>query len=215
MPQLPHGRSTRSGRRRFWFDPRFAIGLGLVLVSVTGVVFLVSSTDSSVVVLAARGTISPGDRIEVGDLVETRVQLRAAESKYLHPAAMPADGIVVTRSVGTGELIPVSAISSAAGIDATAIILALSSPLPGSVETGSRLDVWASREDTAGVFGAPTVLVSAADVVRLVEEDGLMSSSAGNSVEVLIPRSAIARVLEAVANGASLSAVPRDLPVGR
>ena len=43
-------------RRSFWFDPRFAIGLVLVVISVIGVVVLVAQANASIDVLAARTT---------------------------------------------------------------------------------------------------------------------------------------------------------------
>ncbi|MDQ1553997.1 MAG: hypothetical protein QOK46_1075, partial [Microbacteriaceae bacterium] len=41
-------KARERGPRSFWFDPRFAIGIALVLVSVGGVLVIVSTADSSV-----------------------------------------------------------------------------------------------------------------------------------------------------------------------
>jgi hypothetical protein len=204
---LPHDRKHRA----FWFDPRFAIGLVLVAASVAGVVALVGANDSSVSILSAREPIVPGDRVTADDLVVTAARAGAAEGLYLSPDDVPADGFVVTRPIDAGEFVPASAVSSTDGIDQTSIVLALASPLPESVEPFSRVDIWSSRHNDDGVFEAPAVMVSSAVVVRLVEDDGLMARS-GSTVEVLIPRDDVARVLEGVVNGAALSALPSDLP---
>jgi hypothetical protein len=198
--------------RTFWFDPRFAIGLVLVAASVAGVVALVGANDSSVSILSAREQIAPGDRVTPDDLVVTAARAGVAEGLYLSPDDVPADGFVVTRPIDAGEFVPASAVSSTDGIDQTSIVLALASPLPESVERFSRVDIWSSRENNDGVFDAPTVMVSSAVVVRVVEGDGLMAR-AGSTVEVLIPRDDAARVLEGVVNGAALSALPSDLPL--
>lgn len=217
MPRTPKLRPPATGspdrkRRAFWFDPRFAIGLVLVAASVAGVVALIGANDSSVFILSAREQIAPGDRITADDLVATPARGGIADGLYLAPGDVPADGLVVTRVIDAGEYVPSSAVGSAAGVDLTSVVLALSSPLPESVERGSRVDVWSSRENGDGVFEAPAVMVSSALVIRVVDDEGLMAQS-GSSVEVLIPRADAARVLEGVVNGAALSALPADLPV--
>lgn len=211
----PHGRSAGNKRRRFWFDPRFAIGLVLVAASVAGVVAVVAAADSSVEVMSARVGIAPGATVSAGDMVATEVRAGRVAGLYLSAADLPAGGVVLTRSIAAGELVPVSAVAATSGLEFTSMVLSLTPELPQSVEAGSRLDVWSSREGESGVFAAPTVIVAAAIVVRIVEDEAMMAGSASSAVEVLVPRSAVAGVLEAVANGAVLSAVPVDLPAGQ
>ena len=70
---------TSPQRKRFWFDPRLAIGLVLIVASVAGVLGIVSSADASVSVLAARDSLAPGDRIDEDDLIATSVRLSGAD----------------------------------------------------------------------------------------------------------------------------------------
>ena len=99
---------SRAGSVRRSLDPRLLIGLALVVASVAGVVALLSAVDESVAVLAAGEDLSPGDRIQARDLVPVEVRLDAAARHYLLPGDLPAGGLVVTRSVGEGELVPVA-----------------------------------------------------------------------------------------------------------
>ena len=226
------GGGVKKRRRSFWFDPRFAIGLVLVVVSVLGVVGLVNAANASVDVLAARGSLTPGELVHAGDLVPTSVRVGHTSQLYLRPTDVPDAGVIVTRAVAAGELVPQSAVGSEAGADLTSIVVSVNTALPASVAPGSRVDLWsadqASAEDTSGDgdagaspgtnggasgFAAPTVLVSSAIVVRLIEQKQLVASS-GSSVELLVPRADIASVLDAIANGAVLSVVPVDLPLG-
>jgi hypothetical protein len=211
---VQRGGSER-GKRAFWFDPRFAIGIVLVLASVLGVAALVTSADSSIDVLAARQTLVPGQRVSASDLVPTSIRADHAAVLYLRSRDIPASGVVVTRAVDVGELVPTSAVGSTAGLDLTSVVVPLDTPLSQSVAASSRVDVWSAKQVTNGVFAAPTVLVSSAIVVRLVEDKGIVVDSTDASVELLVPRDATASVLEAVANGAALSVVPVDLPVDR
>lgn len=199
-------------RRRFWFDPRFAIGLVLVAASVAGVVAIVGAADTSVLVFAARTPLAPGDRIDGDDLVGTSVRLDGADTLYLVPADLTDDGFVVTKAVARGELVPASAVGSAEGQRQTSIVLAVNGALAASVVAGSTVDVWSARQSAAGAFDAPVVIVAAATVVRLVDQEGLVVDNRSVSIEVLVPRTDIARVLEAIANDDAVSVVPSSLP---
>jgi hypothetical protein len=203
--------ASRSARR-FWFDPRFAIGLALIVASVAGVVGIVSAADTRIVVYTARDSLAPGDRIDAGDLRSTSVRLEGAESIYLVPGDVPGDGLVVTRAVGEGELVPASAMGSAAGVREASVVLSVNGELAASVGPGSVVDVWAARESGGGAFEPPAVIVPTATVVRLVEPEGPLFDGRSGSIEVLVPRSNIARVLEAIANDDAVSIVPASLP---
>jgi hypothetical protein len=223
------GAGGASRRRRApWFDPRFAIGLVLVVVSVFGVGALVSAANASVDVLAARGTLTPGERIHASDLVPTSVRVGRTTQLYLRAADVPAAGVIITRAVAAGELVPQSAVGSEAGADLTSIVVSVNTALPGSVAPGSRVDLWSAVQGGVGAaddgsagsvsggvgsYAPPTVLVSAAIVVRLIDSKQLVAST-GSSVELLVPKTDTASVLDAIANGAALSVVPVDLPFG-
>jgi len=201
-------------KKSFWFDPRFAIGIVLVVASVVGISALVSAADSGVTVMAARDTLVAGQRVDADDLVPTRVRIAAAQSLYVGEGDVPAAGRTVTRTIAAGELVPASALGDTAAESLTSVVLDLESGLPETVGVGSRVDVWAGRELDNGHFEAPTVIVGSATVARVVDNQSLMASDSGTSLELLIPRSTTARVLEAVANGAAISVVPVDLPAG-
>lgn len=198
--------------RSFWFDPRFAIGLGLVVVSVLGVLGIVASADSSVQVLAARSTLVPGDRIDAGDLQVKSVRLGDLDAKYLAAADVPAEGLVVTRAVSAGELVPASAVGDRSGVRVASVVVVVQGSLPKSVTAGAVIDVWsASRADDRS-YGPPSVLASSATVVRVIAPSGMVSAQSGDSVELLVPRGKIARVLQAIANEDAISLVPANLP---
>jgi hypothetical protein len=223
MPATNSG-TARSGdfrrRRSFWFDPRFAIGLALVVLSVVGVVGLVSSADASVDVLAARTTLTPGEHVTAGDLVPTSVRAGGVQKFYLQQKDVPGAGVVVTRAIAAGELVPASAVGSAAGAGLTSVVVTTNGGLAASVAPGGRVDLWSAAQTAqatsgAGSFAAPTVLVSSAIVVRIIDQKNLVTTGSGSSVELLVPKSSIAGVLDAIANGAALSIVPVDLPLGQ
>jgi SAF domain len=205
--------TVRTGKRKpFAFDPRLAIGLLLVVASVAGVVAIVSAADKSVQVYSARGPLAPGDRITPDDLEARSVRLDAAGTLYLEPGDIPDTGFVVTKPVARGELVPASAVGSVDGLRLTSVVLTMGSQLAASVQSGSVVDVWAAEEVENGHFGPPAVIVSGATVVRLIESDSIVASDEATSIEVLVPKSKIARVLEALANDDAISVVPATIP---
>lgn len=225
----PHDRAPRGAvasrrRRTFWFDPRFVIGLVLVVVSVIGVDALVNAANASIDVLAARSTLTPGQRVHAGDLVPTSVRVGRTAGLYLRASEVPPVGLVVTRAVAGGELVAHTAVGSQAGRRLTSIVVSVDSALAASIVPGSRVDLWSAQPATAsgadgsrvapGSFAPPTVLVSSAIVVRLVDQKNLVAAN-GSSVELLMPKADTATVLDAIANGAALSVLPVDLPLGK
>lgn len=199
-------------RKSFAFDPRLAIGLLLVVGSVAGVVGIVSAADTSVQVYAARDPLAPGDRIMPDDLEPRSVRLDATAGLYLAPGDVPDAGFVVTRSVAQGELVPASAVGSVDGLRLTSVVLTMGSQLAASVQPGSVVDVWSAEETESNHFGPPAVIVPGATVVRLVKSDSIVAADQAVGIEVLVPKSKIARVLEAVANDDAISVVPATMP---
>jgi hypothetical protein len=205
-------------RRRFAIDVRLVIGIGLVAASVAGVVSIVSASDQRITVYAAAQTFAPGDRIGADQLLPRQVTLDDAEGLYLREA--PGSTLIATQVVRRGELVPVAALSTSEGTRATSLVLALSGEVSESVVAGSLVDVWSSAAATgdgtvgsSGGFGPPAVLTADAVVIRVIEPDGIVSAADGQSVEVQVPRTRIARMLQAIANGDALAVVPAGIPL--
>lgn len=206
---------TQRAPKTFWFDPRLAIGVGLVIASVVGVFAVVTSSDNSVLVYSASATLNPGDRVYLKDLDVASVQLGQSEGHYLSQSDVPADGLLVTRSVSAGELVPASAVGSASSVRVASVVVRVSGELSHSIAPGAVIDVWSAAVTDDRRFGPPAVLVGSATVVRVLESKGLIADGSGHVVELLVPRDRIARVLEAHADGDSISLVPVSIPVSR
>ncbi|QYH35644.1 hypothetical protein [Salinibacterium sp. M195] len=207
------GRTQSQARARaFALDPRLSIGVVLVVASVVGVVSLVATADDSIDVYAAASPLTPGDRVLSSDLVMRSVKLNESSEFYIARGDLPAAGFIATRPIAEGELIPVSSLGSHEGLSLTSVVLSPQGGLAETVASGASVDVWASAETEDGNFGAPSVIVAGAIVVRLVDDDSLVASARGSALELLVPRSRVARLLEAMANGDVLSVIPANLP---
>jgi hypothetical protein len=190
------------------------VGLVLVAASIAAVVGIVAAADEGEDVLAAPRMLTVGDVISLDDLEVRRVSLGVEGHGYLRPDDMPAEGIVVTRTVGDGELIPLSAVGDARGPSETTVVVTLSTPIGATVRPGDTLDLWSAPALDAGRFGAPAVIASDTQLVRVVAEEGIVSSAQAGGVELLVSRRDVARILHALANGDALSAVPASLAIG-
>jgi hypothetical protein len=202
------------GTTRFWLDPRFALGLILVVASIVGVSAVVAGSDQTIAVYAARSPLAVGDAVDPADLVETRVSLGAADSLYLTPARLPDEGLIVTRTVTAGELVPAAAVGSRTGEAVTSIVLDLTGRLSGGLSAGSVVDIWSAAPADGGGYGPPAVLVGQATIVQILEPTGLIQSDGAKAVEVLIPKDRVATVLEAVANEEAVSLIAVNSPIG-
>lgn len=204
---------AKAARKRVWVDPRLAIGVVLIAASVVGVFGIVSVADASEHVLSARDSLTPGDRIDAGDLVSTQVRMQGATDLYLVGDDIPAEGLIMTKAVAAGELVPASAVGSAAGLRLASVVVVVDGELSASLDAGATADVWAAKLEETNNYGPPSVIVAGATVVRLIDSESIVSSGNTTTVELLVPRNRVARVLEALANDDALSLIPAAIPV--
>ncbi len=199
--------------RRFWVDPRFVIGLVLVVASIVGVGAIVTGSDRTTVVYTARHTLTAGDAIGASDLIESRMQLGGTALLYLVPAQTTTNGLMVTQTILAGELVPRSMVAETSGTELTSVVVDIPGRLAASVAAGSLVDMWSARAEGASEYAPPAILVGEAVVVRIVEPTGIIAADNGQSVEVLVPKTAIGALLEAIMNGDALAIVPVNTPV--
>lgn len=234
-------RRTFSKAGRTAPDLRLVLGVALVVGSVAGVYGIVAAADRRVTVYAAASALTPGERIDAGDLVQRSVALDGSDRLYLAAGDIPRGGLVVTQPIAKGELLPTSSVGSSSGVRSTSLVLQLATRVSGAVVPGATIDIWAAAapdavgamtsSDTSGAVSsgdgasdsssapsagatAPMVIVSGATVVKVLDESGgFTAANAGSSVEVLVPRTRVARLLQAIALKAALAVVPAGIPL--
>lgn len=194
-------------------DLRLVIGLALVTASVAGVVGIVAAANDGVEVYAAARPLIEGERISADDLEVRTVSLGADVEHYLTPAVLDDDAVLVARTVGAGELVPIAAVGDERGAQSTTIVVSLTTPLGATVRAGDTVDLWSAPATDGGRFGAPSVIASSAQLVRTIAAEGVVAAAEAERVELLVPRRDVARILHAQANRDALSAVPTSLAV--
>lgn len=194
-------------RRAFWGDIRFLIGLALVALSIGGVWAVLSSSGTTTPVLQAGRTVVTGEPLVSGDFRTVEVNLGAVAGEYLEPGDL-RPGLIASRTVAEGELVPRSAAEPADARRSTTLVIESSTGIPSDVATGSVVELWHAP---AVVDGAPAepprILVVDAIVATVTRSEGMLAGDA-TAVEVVIDRADVAEVLAAITGGSVLSVVP-------
>lgn len=194
------------GRR---VDPRLIVGLILVAVSVIGTVGLVTASDRTVAVYALRADLGRGQSVSADDLVESEVALGSLTRGYLRVGSLPKGDLVLTRALRAGELVPRSAIEPMTATTTASVVLQVSGPIADGILPGAFVQIWALASSPTAEEGA-TVLAGEAEVRRLLESDGLLSSNGDVAVEVILSRDAVPGVLQAQGRGDGFALVALD-----
>lgn len=198
--------ASRRPRRAFWGDARFFLGVLLIVASVAGVWFVVSAGRETSPAYAAAHALVPGQPITSADLRTVEVGLGTVGAAYI-PATQAMDGLVATRAIAAGELIPAAAVGAASDARTTRVVLRSAIDVPASAQTGTTVEVWAAPLVESGRYDQPRILVADATVVS-VDRDGSMIGGGAASLELVIPRADVAAVLAATADEALISVVP-------
>jgi hypothetical protein len=188
-------------------DIRLVIGCVLVGASIAGVYGIVATADHTTAVYVVNRPLAAGHVLHSRDLAVVHVRLAGASALYVDEGGLRS-GTVLLRPLENGEFLPLSALGSARDITSTTLVVALTSQLPVETHPGAIMDLWTAPQLGQNNFGPPTVLVAQAQIARVVESNGIGSAAQGVEVEVIIPRTKVAQVLQAQANGDVLSLVP-------
>ncbi|MGF1645785.1 MAG: hypothetical protein ACFCVF_02520 [Kineosporiaceae bacterium] len=204
------GRAARL-RRPSWRDPRLAVGAVLVLGSVALGVGVVTAADDTVAVYAARRTLTPGATLGEADLDVVRVRLDGTLHRYLTADTPPPPDAVAVRTVGTGEIVPRSAVGSAGALALRPVSVPVEGAVPSGIAPGALVDVWIApvAPDPAGAV-APEKALAGVEVAAVDGGDtGLAAvGSTATTVGVLLDDDGTGRVLGALANGHRIDLVP-------
>lgn len=218
-PTTPASPPALRLRRPGWRDPRLLMGLVLVAASVALGSAAVAGAGRTVPVLAAREALVPGAALADDALVVREVRLAEAGDLYLRADA-PRERLVVTRTVGAGELVPAAAVAPAAALDVRTVAITPREALSEDVVRGAGVDLWFVPEpaDRAAGAGAsatspgspaePTLLAAGVTVAEVSRSRTALSVAGGATVQVLVPLDVLPDVLAALAADGSVEVVP-------
>lgn len=197
-------------RRPSWRDPRLAIGAALVLGSVVLGVSVVAAADDTVPVFAAGSTVVPGTALTEEQLDVVRVRIDGSDELYLRADSGLPDGAVAVRTVGAGEMVPLSAVGRADSLASRPVTVPIEAPLPADLAPGVLVDVWIAETDQSpgAAAATPEKVLAAIEVYGVDAEGGGLAAVTTASVALLLDDDGTTRVLGALANGHRVDLVP-------
>jgi hypothetical protein len=192
-----------------WRDRRLVVGVLLVVLAVAATTAVITRSDDTTAMYAARHVLVPGQALTAADVQVVRVRLGAVQDHYLAGRRPPPAGAVVLRTVPAGELVPVAAVGRADQVDVRPVSLTVGSGTAHDLRAGALVDVWvAAGGPRSGTFATPVKLVSSATVASVVDDGGALSGDSTAAVDVLLDEVQIPQILAAVDSGARISLVP-------
>lgn len=198
-------------RRPSWRDPRLGVGIVLVAASVGLGSWLVARSGETIEVYRAPDVLVAGQELRTGDLDIVAVQIADSATTYLDVSAEPGD-VVVLRTIGAGELVPLSALGDRSDLDGRTVAIPSTQAATAYLERGHRADLWVAWPDTESSIRTnlpPELLLEHVDVLDVQDDTSLFAGTDHVFVQVMVPESELAEVLAALSSGADLTLVPR------
>jgi hypothetical protein len=205
---------TRRVSAPSWRDPRFLVGLALVLASVVLGARVVGAAQETAGVWALSRAVGAGQPLTGADLRVVQVHLdEGTAAAYLPASETPAADLVALRGLASGELLPQSALGRAGDLASRPVTVPVAGNVPPGVEVGALVDLWVVHTaDATGVEPDATPeaepLVEAAEVSAVVTGGGALGARSGADVQVVLPQSAMPAVLQAVSDDDDIVLVP-------
>lgn len=202
MSDLPAPSASRLPRAR-WLDARLLLGLLLVLMSVVLGAKVIAEADERVQVWSVTRDLGADTPLDRDDLRVTAVRLDEVAGRYV-AATESLDGLVLTRPVGKGELLPVSAVRRTADGDRRRVVIAVDRVGVAGLTKGHVVDLYAVRDAAAGEPPPrPELVLSSVTVAEDVRSGGSGFGGGGSTVGValLVQRADVPEVIDAVAHG--------------
>jgi hypothetical protein len=173
-------------RRNFQRYQRTIAGSSLLIIAFIAAILIAHEANRTVLLWSTSNELSTGAVIQQSDIRAKRALLPENSQMYFSSSA-DLVGAIVSHHVGSGELIPVSAIiEGGSEVDGRYVPLEIAiHDLPTNVERGSIVDIYAIAKNSAGSASLEsTFLVASATTVIGVDRKGDLSGSVGVIVNI-------------------------------
>jgi len=160
-------------------NSRLAMGLALFIIAISAGSLIAKEANRTVYVWASNGELAPGNTIASTDLKAVSVLLPESAKNYISTNAQLVGAIVMHR-IGTGDLIPVDAISiESQKLTQRAVPLTVEiTDLPTDLQRGEIIDIYAIPNSSQKSITDPELITSGITVAE--------ASSKNNSGKALV-----------------------------
>lgn len=185
---------------RLYLNPRYLLGLVLILASFSSAYLISKSSDRMITVWGASVDLAPGETIEAEDLEIIRVRLPDNATQYLD-ADTNLIGTTVLRPIGVSELIPSFALSSERGSSLARVPISITREwAPTGLTSGAIVDIY-GIPNKASQFGQEVSANSRLLISRIsIDRVDNSSREFGGRINmtVLIPQSRVELLISAI-----------------
>lgn len=173
-------------------NSRLAMGLALFIIAISAGSLIAKEANRTVYVWASNGELAPGNTIATTDLKAVSVLLPESAKNYISTNAQLVGAIVMHR-IGTGDLIPVNAISTdSQKLGQRAVPLTVEiTDLPADLQRGEVIDIYAIPSTSQKSISEPELITS--DIT--VAEASTKNNSGKALVVVNLPEDLVMRTL--------------------
>jgi hypothetical protein len=178
-------------------------GLLLVLAAVALGTRVVAAADDRTSVWSVRHDLAVGAIVGADDLVPVRVRLETAAPHYLS-GSTAVTGLVVTRPLAAGELLPATAVAKSRPAQVRALTVEVSGGTAAGLTRHAVVDVYVVPHASGGGATPQTghleAVLRRVPVLR-VGGDGRFGTGATTSVTLQVPADGVGAALAALAAG--------------
>jgi uncharacterized protein YjbI with pentapeptide repeats len=180
-----------------------ALSALVVLGSVLGAWFFIDSSKTTEVFLVTKQDLPSGASLNIANLERMELSLFDLAGAYLRPESL-LEGTYLQRPIGSGETIPLSAITTQDQDNWSNLVLTPQIPVSSNVSVGSKISIWASPLLEFQTYGEPVLLAVEAEVVRIIEPEGGFAGQQ-KSLELRVPSETLQYLLGAISSQASIA----------
>jgi hypothetical protein len=180
-----------------------AVSAVVVLSSVLGAWFFIESNKTTEVFLVTKQNLASGSPLNIGNLDRVELSLFGLAGAYLQPETL-LEGAYLQRPIGSGEVIPVSAITTQDQNNWSNLVITPEVPISSQIAVGTKVAIWASPLIEFQSYGEPVLLAVDVEVVAIIEPEGGFANQA-KALELRVPSESIQYLLGAISNKASIA----------
>ncbi len=180
-----------------------AVSAVVVACSVVGAWLLIESNRTTEVFLVTQQDLASGAPLSAANLEEVELSLFGLAGAYLKPASL-LDGAYLERPIGSGEAIPLSAVTTQDQNNWSNLVLTPQVPVSSQVGIGSRVSIWASPLLEFQSYGEPVLLAVDVEVVAILEPEGGFAGQQ-KPLELRVPTDSIQYLLGAISSQALIA----------
>jgi hypothetical protein len=185
---------------RLYLNPRYLLGLILILASFSSAYLISKSSDRMITVWGASVDLAPGEMIEADDLRVIRVRLPDNAAQYLD-SKTDLIGTTVLRAIGSSELIPSFALTSEIDLSLARVPISIAREwAPIELRSGSLVDIYGipNRANQFSQDSNPTSRLLISNIA--IDSVDASSRELGGRIgmTVLVPQARVEAIVSAI-----------------